>query len=114
MQTGPPQPPDPKLDFHFPYDLEIQWAVPFSHDTIQGYNVEIVSESSMGFAVLDNVTLHNDTNYTFSFENQNNVSKCHTLTINVTAVSELGEGIPGNISRGFPTGKYLMISIMTL
>ena len=68
----------------------------------------------MGFAVLDNVTLYNETNYTFSFENQDNVSKCHNLTINVTAVSELGESRPGNVSRSFPTGKTIRSAIKIL
>ena len=106
MHTGPPLPPSPKLTFHFPYNLEIHWAVPFSHDTVQGYNLQITSESSERSAVLDKLVLYNETSYNSSLGNQETVLECHILTISVTATSaKLGESTPGIVSSGFPIGK---------
>ena len=109
MCTGPPLPPDPKLTFHFPYNnLVIHWTVPFSHDSVQGYNLEIISESSRGSVVLDNLMLCNETSYNFSFENQDTVQNCHTLNISVTSVSALGENKPGIVLTCSPAGKNVM------
>ena len=106
MYTGPPLPPEPQLKFHFPYNLEVHWAVPFSHDNIQGYNIEIISKSSRGSALIDKLMLYNETSYNFSFDNRENVLNCHILTINVTTSSaKLGESTPGIASSEFPTGK---------
>ena len=110
MYTGPPLPPDLQLKFHFPYNLEIHWAVPFSHDNIQGYNIEIISESSRGSALIDMLMFYNETSYNFSFGNRENVLNCHILTINVTVTSaKLGESTPGIVSSEFPTGKISYI-----
>ena len=101
--VGLPLPPDPTLNILSPSQLQIQWDIPFSHesDPIQRYDIQILNTSS-GSKFEYNVTQNG---YIFPTEGANKVEHCHRLMFNVTAVSTLGQSKPGKVSGGFPVGK---------
>ena len=96
-------PADPMLRIISSSQVEIRWEIPNSHELfrLQGYNIEIVNGSSGD--VLQILQDYNETSYVYTFEDD--VQYCQILTVNVTAVADLGSSVPRSISRGFPIGE---------
>ena len=58
--------------------------------------------------VLVDVTNYTNTSYVFTFDSKVSVLDCHSLTVNVTAVSSIGESTPGTVEANYPIGKKLV------
>ena len=100
---GPPLPPEPVLVINSSSQLDIHWDVPYSNEQypVESYNIQIVNMSTG--AVLASDSEHNETSFVHVFDDK--VQYCQILTVNVTAVSALGQSVPGSTSMGFPIGK---------
>ena len=87
--------------------LEVQWDVPYSNENypIQHYNIRILNTSS-GQEIFDSVV---ENRYVYNIENGNAEMRCDLLIFSVTAVNELGQSVPGNVSGGFPISKHCML-----
>ena len=104
---GTPLPPNPNLKVLSSSQFEVQWDVPYSNEDypIQHYNIQIINTSS-GQELLDSVV---ENRYVYNAENGNTETQCDLLIFSVTAVNELGQSVPGNVSGGFPIGKHCML-----
>ena len=58
--------------------------------------------------VLVNITNYTNTSDVFTFDSEVSVLDCHSLTVNVTAVSSIGESTPGTVEANYPIGKKLV------
>jgi hypothetical protein len=100
---GPPLPPEPILVFNSSSQLLIQWNTPYSNQKypVESYNIQIMNKSSGD--VLKNLLEYVETSYVHTFEN--GMQYCQIVTVNVTAVSGVGQSIPASMSAGFPIGN---------
>ena len=107
---GPPLPPEPVLFFNSSSQLKVKWNVPYSHQKypVESYNIQIVNVSSGD--VLESLLNYAETSYVYTIEDY--VQYCQILTVNVTAVSAVGQSIPASVSRGFPIGRILLIILV--
>ena len=55
--------------------------------------------------VLVDITNYTNTSYVFTFDSEVSVLDCHSLTVNVTAVTSIGESIPRTVEGNYPVGK---------
>ena len=104
---GTPLPPNPNLKVLSSSQFEVQWDVPYSNENypIQHYNIRIVNTSS-GQELFDSVI---ENRYVYNTEHSNAEMRCDLLIFSVTAVNELGQSVPGNVSGGFPIGKLCVL-----
>ena len=101
---GSPLPPHPNLKVLSPSQLELQWDIPFSHESnpVEHYNIQFLNTSS-GRKFEYNITQNR---YVYTTEDGNAAMKCQWFMFSVTAVSALGQSMPGRVSGGFPIGKH--------
>ena len=114
MCVGPPLPPGPMMTINLPFELEIQWGIPYSHGNfpVESYNIEIVSTTSSNIqSMLAEVREYNDTSYNYTFDSKATLLECHNITASITAVSASGESEPGTVSRNYPIGKQQLICV---
>ena len=90
--------------------LKIYWGVPYSHQKypIESYNIQIVNMSSGN--VLESLLEYVETSYVYTFEDD--VQYCQILTVNVMAVSAVGQSITASVSRGFPIGEISLSTFL--
>ena len=106
--SGPPLPPHPDITFLLPSQLEIQWEIPYSHENfpVESYKISMISKNSRTTTdVLVDITNYTNTSYVFTFDSEVSVLDCHSLTVNVTAVTSVEESIPGTVEAKYPIGK---------
>ena len=60
--------------------------------------------------VLENLLEYVETSYVHTFED--GMQYCQIITVNVTAVSDVGLSIPASVTAGFPIGMILSNSTM--
>ena len=49
-----------------------------------------------------------DNSYVYGLNDTDQATSCHLLNISVTAVSSVGESVPGTVFGGFPIGRSLL------
>ena len=88
-----------------PSRINIEWEVPYSSEDypVENYNIQLTNATSGD--LFETLPTYNGTNYMYEFEDD--VRYCQTLTVNVTAVSALGQSVPGSSSIDFPIGKLI-------
>ena len=57
--------------------------------------------------VLESLLEYVETRYVYTFEED--MRYCQTITVNMTAVSDVGQSIPASVTAGFPIGKILSL-----
>ena len=92
--------------------LKIQWGVPYSHQEypVESYNIQIVNMSSGH--VLESLLEYIETSYVYTFNDD--VQYCQILTVNVTAISAVGQSVPASVSKGFPIGEISLINNLVI
>ena len=60
--------------------------------------------------VLENLLEYVETSYVHTFEES--MQYCQIITVNVTAISDVGQSIPASVTAGFPIGMILSNSTM--
>ena len=112
ISLGPPLPPEPVLTFNKSSKLIIQWNTPYSHPKypVESYNIQIMNKSSGD--VLENLLDFVETSYVHTFEDV--MQFCQIITVNVTAISDVGQSIPASVTAGFPIGMILSNSILCI
>ena len=97
-------PPSPNLKVLSSSQLELQWEIPYSHESypVQRYDIQIFNASS-GHKFDNSVTQNK---YVYNSVDGNTATQCDLLIFTITAVSELGKSAPAEVSGGFPIGKH--------
>ena len=96
--------PNPKLKVLSSSQLELRWDIPYTHEPypVERYDIQILNTSS-GHKVLDSVTQNR---YVYLRAGEGTTqTKCDLLMFSVSAINELGQSVPGNVSGGFPIGR---------
>ena len=109
MCPGPPLPPAPRLVILCPSKLRVEWNIPYSNENfaVENYTIQIVNASSG--VLIEKVMEMSNTSHILVLDGGGQAFSCHLLMVNVSAVSEVGESMPGIVSGGFPIGKNLRI-----
>ena len=106
---GPPSPPEPSLTVIDPMTFKIDWDPPFTWEnhSIIGYQIAMYNKSEPLLAELPKFST-NVTTFNYSWPHQDELlgTRCDTLIFSVTAISDIGESVKGNVSDGFPIRKF--------
>jgi hypothetical protein len=102
--VGPPLSPIPNLKVFSSSQLELEWDIPYSNEDypIQHFDIHVLNTSS-GHEFVDRIIQNR---YVYNTEGGNPATQCDLLMFSVTAVSELGQSVPGIVSGGFPIGNH--------
>ena len=62
--------------------------------------------------ILESLLEYTETSYVYTFDED--VQYCQILTVNVTAISAVGQSVPASVSKGFPIGEISLIKYLVI